>query len=103
MPPTIDLENDVILGENAKAAEQASSDLKSLEGLSMDELTEDQIQLIASSGDFTTLHNRNNDLVRPRSSCFGLFLQTRSTISRATVAVQDSHYRCSACLRARSE
>lgn len=31
MPPTIDLENDVILGENAKAAEQASSDIKSLE------------------------------------------------------------------------
>jgi hypothetical protein len=60
---TVDLEQeDVVLDSVAAAAEEASSDLKSLESLRLHDLTEQQIQTIAASGDFATLHRRNMEV-----------------------------------------
>jgi hypothetical protein len=62
MATTLELEDDVVLGEHAQAQEAASSEVSSYEGIAVHELTDEQIRAIISIGDFKTLHTRNKEI-----------------------------------------
>ncbi len=76
------LEDGAILGENAKEAARVSSDLKSLERLRLDELTAEQVRMIAGCGDFHTIDYRNREVgLRVRS--FHQFMATHAPLVSA--------------------
>lgn len=78
---TVDLEHELILN-NTAAMNEASSDLKSLERLRLDELTPEQVRMIAASGDFRTIDYRNREVgLRVRS--FHQFMATHAPLVSA--------------------
>ena len=62
MATTVELEDDVVLGEHARAQEAASSEVSSYEGIAVHELTDQQIKAIINNGDFKMLHTRNKEI-----------------------------------------
>jgi hypothetical protein len=59
---TLELDEDVVLGENAQAQDAASSEVSSYEGIAVHELTDQQIKAIINNGDFNMLHTRNKEI-----------------------------------------
>jgi hypothetical protein len=78
----LEIEDDVILRENAKETARVSCDLRSLQSLRLDQLTPDQIRTIAASGDFTTLDYRNRE-VDMRMRTFRAFIKEAAPLVSA--------------------
>jgi hypothetical protein len=78
----LEIEDDVILGENAKEAARVSSDLRSLQSLRLDQLSSDQIRTIAEFGDFVTLDYRNRE-VGMRVRTFHAFIKEAAPLVSA--------------------
>jgi hypothetical protein len=59
---TLELDEDVVLGENAQAQRAASSEVSSYEAIPLHDLTHEQIKAIIHGGDFQMLHARNKQV-----------------------------------------